>query len=137
MYTLDSVHCKDWLSNSVGTNWRYPSELCYNVYILNETTNFFNFPTRIPDSDPDSPASESRIAQLCYSLHCKTLIILLSQLLLAFLQADCDGVRDHLRDFSCMNTFNLVAPAASSKLCVYVMVEMMHISLIVNVMWIL
>ena len=34
--------------------------------------------------------------------------------------ADCDGVRDYLRDVLWKNTFNLGASAAASQFCVYI-----------------
>ena len=49
-----NVHHKDWLTYFSGTN--RSSELCYNFYILNDLTQIFNFPTRIPDCDSRIPA---------------------------------------------------------------------------------
>ena len=49
-----SVHHKDWLTYSGGTD--RPGELCYNFSISNDLTQMVNFPTRIPDCDSHSPA---------------------------------------------------------------------------------
>ena len=48
-----NVYHKDWLTYSGGTD--QPDELCY-FSIANDLTQMFNFPTRIPDCDPHSPA---------------------------------------------------------------------------------
>ena len=42
-----NIHHKDWLSYSGGIV--RPSELCYNVFVSNDLTEVFNFPTRIPE----------------------------------------------------------------------------------------
>ena len=49
-----SVHHKDWLTYSGGTD--RSGELCYNFSISNDLTQMVNFPTRIPDCDSHSPA---------------------------------------------------------------------------------
>ena len=49
-----NVHHKDWLTYSGGTD--RPGEFCYNFSISNDLTQIVNFPTRIPDCDPHSPA---------------------------------------------------------------------------------
>ena len=49
-----NVHHKDWLTYSGGTN--RSGELRYNFSISNDLTQIVNFPTRIPDCDPHSPA---------------------------------------------------------------------------------
>ena len=49
-----NIHHKDWLTYSGGTD--QPGELCFNFSISNDLTQMFNFPTRIPDCDSDSPA---------------------------------------------------------------------------------
>ena len=49
-----NIHHKDWLTYSGGTD--QPGELCYHFSISNDLTQMVNFPTRIPDCDPHSPA---------------------------------------------------------------------------------
>ena len=49
-----NVHCKDWLTNSGGTD--RPGEQCCNFSISNDLTQMVNFPTWIPDCDSHSPA---------------------------------------------------------------------------------
>ena len=49
-----NVHQKDWLTSSGEAD--QPGELCYNFSISNDFTQMVNFPTRIPDCDPHSPA---------------------------------------------------------------------------------
>ena len=46
-------HHKDWFSYSGGTD--RPGELCSNFPISNDLTQTFNFPTRIPGCDSNSP----------------------------------------------------------------------------------
>ena len=48
------VHHKDWLTYSGGTD--RPDKLRYNFSISNDLTQMVNFPTQIPDCDPQSPA---------------------------------------------------------------------------------
>ena len=52
--TLTSIHHKDWLTYSGGTD--RPGELGYNFSISNDLTQMVNFPTQIPDCDSHSPA---------------------------------------------------------------------------------
>ena len=47
------VHHKNLLTYSDGTD--RPGELRYNFSISNDLTKIVNFPTRIPDCDPQSP----------------------------------------------------------------------------------
>ena len=49
-----NVHCKDWLTNSGGTD--RPGEQCCNFSISNDLTQMVNFPTWIPYCDSHSPA---------------------------------------------------------------------------------
>ena len=49
-----SVHHKDWLTYSSGTE--RPGEVCYNCSISNNLSLMVNFPTRMPDCDSHSPA---------------------------------------------------------------------------------
>ena len=48
-----NVHCKDWLTNSGGTD--RPGEQCCNFSISNDLTQMVNFPTWIPYCDSHSP----------------------------------------------------------------------------------
>ena len=84
-----NVHHKDWLTYSGGTD--IPGELCYNFSILNDLTQRVNFPTRIPDCDPHSPALldlfHSSDASICSTMTFPPLgnsIMLLSQFPLTF-----------------------------------------------------
>ena len=52
--SLGTVHHKDWLTYSGGTD--RPGELCCNFSISNDLTQIVNFPTQIPDCDSHSPA---------------------------------------------------------------------------------
>ena len=49
-----NMHHKDLLTYSGGTDW--PGKFCYNFSISNDLTQVINFPTRIPDCNPHSPA---------------------------------------------------------------------------------
>ena len=49
-----SVHHKDWLTYSNGTNTS--GELCYNFSVSTNLTQMVSFPTHIPDCDSHSPA---------------------------------------------------------------------------------
>ena len=49
-----SIHHKDWLNYSSGTD--RPGELCYNFPISIDLTQTVNFLTRIPDSNSHGPA---------------------------------------------------------------------------------
>ena len=49
-----SIHHKDWLTYSFGTD--RPVELCYSFSVSNDLTQIVNFPTRISDCDSHSPA---------------------------------------------------------------------------------
>ena len=49
-----SVHHKDWLTYSNGTN--RSGELCYNFSISTDLTQMVSFPTCIPNCDSHSPA---------------------------------------------------------------------------------
>ena len=49
-----NIHHKDWLTCSGGTD--RPGQLCYNFSISHDLTWMVNFPARISDCDPHSPA---------------------------------------------------------------------------------
>ena len=98
-----------------------------------------NFPTRIPDCDSHSPALLdlfiSSDASICSTMAFPPLgnsdhvvvsvsIDFLSNSqwdalfhCIAYLHADWDGLRDHLRDFLWKDIFKLGASAAASEFC--------------------
>ena len=91
-----NLHDKDWLTYSVGTN--RPGYLCYKnkpdylCYISNNLIQMINFPW-IPDCGCHSPALLDLYLPLTLvfvlqwlSLHWESLIMFLSQFLMAFLQ---------------------------------------------------
>ena len=52
LFSYQPPQSQPWYSG--GTD--RPGELCYNFSISNDLTEIVNFPTRIPDCDPHSPA---------------------------------------------------------------------------------
>ena len=139
-----SVHHKDWLTYSSGTD--RPVELCYNFSISNDLTQMVNFPTRIPDCDAHSPALLdlfiSSDASICATMAFAPLgnsdhvVILVSidfptnsqqdypfhRIAYDYSCADWDGLRDHLRDVPCEDIFKLGASAAAGEFCEWVQV---------------
>ena len=115
-----NVHHKDWLTYSGGTD--RPGELCYNFSISNDVTQMVNFPTRFPDCDAHSPALLdlfiSSDASICSTIAFPPLgnsdhvVVLVSIdfttnsqqdapfycIAYNYSFADCNGLRDHLRD---------------------------------------
>ena len=132
-----SIHHKDWLTYSSGTD--RPGELCYN-----DLTQIVNFPIRIPDCDSHSPALLdlfiSSDASICSTMAFPPLgnsdhvVVSVS---IAFSinskqdspfhcvaydcsRADWDGLRDHLRDVPWENIIKLGASTAASEFCEWV-----------------
>ena len=137
-----SVHHKDCLTYSGGTD--RSGELCYNFSISNDLTQMVNFPTRIPDFDSHSPALLdlfiSSNASICSAMAFPPLgnsdhvVVSVSIDFLSYLQqdalfhritydyscADCDVLRDHLRDVPWEDIFKCSASAAASEFCEWV-----------------
>ena len=144
-----NVHHKDWLTYSGGTD--RPGELCYNFSISNDLTQMVNFPTWSPDSDSHSPALLdfflSSDASICSTMAFRPLgnsdhvVVSVSndfptnsQLDVQFYGiaydyscADCDGLRDHLRDVPWEDKLLLVNFVSGFRF------ELMYISLIYHV----
>ena len=139
-----NIHHEDWLTYSGGTD--RPGELCYNFSISSDLTQIVNFPTRIPDCDSHSPALLdlflSSDASICstmafpplgnsdhvvvsvsidFPINSKqdTLFHLVAY---DYSGADCDGLRDHLRDVPWEDIFKLSASPAASVICEWVQV---------------
>ena len=105
-----------------------------------------NFPTRIPDSDPHSPAILdlflSSDASICSTMvfpplgNSDHVVVSVSldfptnsqqdapfhRIAYDYSRADCDGLRDHLRDVPWEDIFKLGASAAASQFCEWVQV---------------
>ena len=149
-----NVHHKDWLTYSVGTD--RPGELCYNFSISNDLTQIVNFPIRIPDCDPHSPALLdlfiSSDASICSAMAFPPLgnsdhVVVSNSIDFAinskqdtpfnrvaydYSRADWDDLRDHLRDVPWEDIFKLGASAAAaSEFCEWL--QLMYISLIVSI----
>ena len=139
-----NVHCKDWLTNSGGTD--RPSELCYNFSISNDLTQMVNFLMRIPDCDSYSPAFLDLFLSSGTSI-CSTMAFppfgnsdhvvvsvsfdfplnlqedaLFHCIAYGYFHADWDGLCDHLRDVPWEDIFELGASAAASEFCELVQV---------------
>ena len=132
-----NVHLKDWLTYIGGAD--RPGELCYNFSILNDLTQMFTFPTRIPDCDSHSPALLdlfiSSDASICSTMaflplgNSDHVIVSVSidfptnsqrdapfhRIVYDYSRADWDGLRDHLRDAPWEDIFKLGASAATSE----------------------
>ena len=115
-----NFHHKDWLSYSGEAD--RPGELCYNFSISSDLTQIVNFPTRITDCDSHSPALLdfflSSDASICSAVAFPPLgnsyhvVVSVSidfpinskqdtsfhRVAYDYSRADCDGLRDHLRD---------------------------------------
>ena len=137
-----NVHHKDWLSNSGGTD--QPGELCYNISILNDVTQMVNFPTWIPDCGSHSllDLSLSSDTSICSTMAFRRLgnsdhvIVSVSidlpsnsqqnapfhRISYDYSLADCNGLRDHLRDVPWEDMFKLRASAAAIEFCEWVQV---------------
>ena len=139
-----NVHRKDWLTYSSGTD--RPGELCYNFSISNDLTQMVNFPIRIPDCDSHSSALLnlfiSTDASICSIMaftplgnsgHVAVSVSIdfptnsqkyapFHRIAYDYSPADCDGLRDHLRDVSWEDIFKLGASAAASEFCKWVQV---------------
>ena len=139
-----NVHHKDWLTFSGGTD--RPGGLCYNFSISNDLTQIVNFPNRIPGYDPHSPALLylflSSDASICSTMASPPLgnsdhvIVSVSihvpinskqdtsfhRVTYDYSRADCNGLRDHLRDVPWEDIFKLSASAAASEFCEWVQV---------------
>ena len=117
-----NVHHKDWPAYSSGTDRH--GELCYKFSISNDLTQMVNFPARIPDCDPHSPALLdlffSSDASICSTMAFPPLgnsdhvVVSVSidfpsnsqrdapfhRIAYDYSCADWDGLCDHLRDVS-------------------------------------
>ena len=139
-----SVHHKDWLTYSGGTDRL--GELCYNFSISNDLTQMVNFPTRIPDCDSYSPALLDLLlssdASICSTMafppvgNSDHVVVSVSiefpsnsqrdapfnRTAYDYSHADWDGLCDHLRDVPWEDIFKLGASAAASEFCEWVRV---------------
>ena len=134
-----SVHHKDWLTYSNGTNTS--GELCYNFSVSTNLTQMVSFPTHIPDCDSHSPALLdwfiSSDASICSTMafpllgnvdHVVVLVsidfpsysqwdVLFQCIAYDYSCTDWNGLRDHLRDVPWENIFKLRGSAAAHKFC--------------------
>ena len=134
-----SVHHKDWLTYSNGTNTS--GEICYNFSVSTNLTQMVSFPTHIPDCDSHSPALLnwfiSSAASICSTMafpllgnvdHVVVLVsidfpsysqwdVLFHCIAYDYSCTDWDGLRDHLRDVPWENIFKLRGSAAAHKFC--------------------
>ena len=139
-----NVHHQDWLTYSGGTH--RPGELCYNFFSSNDLTQVVNFPTRIPDCDPHSPAlldlfissdasicSKMTFPPLGNSDHVVVSVSIdfpinskqdtpLHRVAYDYSRADWDGLCDHLRDVPWEDIFKLSASPAASEFYEWVQV---------------
>ena len=139
-----NVHHKGWLTYSSRID--RPGELCYNFSISNDLTQMVDFPTRIQDCDSHSPALLdlfiSSDASICSAMAFPPLgnsdhvVVSVSvdfptnsqqdapfhRIAYDYSRADCDGLRDHLRDVPWEDIFKLGASAATSEFCGWVQV---------------
>ena len=146
------VHHKDWLTYSWRTDT--PDELCY---ISNDLTQMVNFPTWIPACDSHNPAHLdlfiSSDTSICSTMASSTLensdhiVVSVStdlpsnskwdapfhRIAYDYSHADWDGLRDHLRDVHRRMSLNSVLLLLLVNSVSGFRVELMYISLIVNV----
>ena len=116
------------------------------IFVSNDLTQMVNFPTRIPDCDPHSPALFnlfiSSDASICSTMAFPPLansdhvVVSVSidiptnsqqdapfhHIAYDYSHADWDGLRDHLRDVPWEDIFKLGASAAASEFCELVQV---------------
>ena len=132
-----NFHHKDWLTYSGGSD--PPGELCYDFSISNDLTQMVNFPTRIPDCDPHSPALLDLFldASICSTMafpplgNSDHIVVSVSidfpsnsqrdapfhRIAYDYSRADWDGLCDHLRDVPWEDIFKLGASAATNEFC--------------------
>ena len=134
-----SLHHKDWLTYSGGTDGPY--KLCYNFSVSNDLTQMVNFPTQIPDCNSNSPIllnlCISSDASICSTMAVTTLgnsdhaVVSISIDFLSnpnwdamfhhvayyYSCADWDGLFDHLRDALWEDIFKFSASAVASAFC--------------------
>ena len=125
------------------------------IIISNDLTQMVNFPTRIPDCHPHSPALLDLFlfsdASICSAMAFSPLgnsdhVVSISIDFPSNSQrdapyhrraydysADWDGLRDHLRDVPWEDNFKLNASAAASEFCEWFRLELMYKSLIVSI----
>ena len=150
-----NVHHKDWLTYSGGTD--RPGELCYNFSISNDLTQMVNFPTRIPDCDSHSPALLdlfiSSDTSICSTMAFPPLrnsdhvVVSVSIdfpsnsqrdvpfyfIAYDYSCADCDGLRDHLRDVPWGKSLNSMLLRLLVNFVSGFRLKLMYISLIVSI----
>ena len=120
-----NVHHKDWLTYSGRTD--RPCELCYNFSISNNLTQIVNFPTPVGNSDhvvvsvsidfPINSKQDTPFHRVAYD----------------YSRADWDGLRDHLRDVHGRISLNSVILLLLVNFVRRFRLELMYISLIVNI----
>ena len=139
-----NVHHKEWLTYSGGTDW--PGELCYNFSFSNDHTQMVNFPTWIPDCDPNSHALLDFFLSPDASIYSTMLFPPLGNpdhvvvsvsidfpsnskwdapfyhIAYDYSHADWDSLCNQLRDVPWEDIFKLNAYAAASKFCEWVQV---------------